>query len=188
MSVAQRSLQSVPWHRENPVADFIPYHVQIDDHTIKTRGGDYLQVIKLAGIAHESADCDDVTIWKEQLNGLLRNIASPQVCLWTTTVRRESTLFPAGQFDQPFDRELNDRYRAHVTRDKMMVNDLYLSIIYRPTANKVLRLFSRVESSRAVLRRQQLEAIDKLNDIVATALSALSRYGARLLSSRPKVF
>lgn len=44
------------WINENPVADFVPYSVQLDENTVKTTGGDYLQVLKIDGRAHESAD------------------------------------------------------------------------------------------------------------------------------------
>ena len=35
------------WQQENSVSEFIPYQTHIDEHTLKTRNGDYLQIIKL---------------------------------------------------------------------------------------------------------------------------------------------
>ncbi len=183
MTTQNRQVQDVPWHRENAVAEFIPYQAQVNENTVKTEGGDYLQVIKLEGVAHESADPEDVRIWKEQLNILLRNIASPQVSLWTNTVRRESTIFPGGGFSGDFDSGLNDKYQALVTQNKMMVNELYLSIIYRPAATKAIGLFSRLEKNKAVLAQQQHDAIEKLDEIVSVVLSSLNRYGPRVLST-----
>nr|WP_067297065.1 VirB4 family type IV secretion/conjugal transfer ATPase [Marinobacterium profundum] len=183
MTAEKRKVQEVPWHRENSVAEFIPYQAQINENTVKTQGGDLLQVIKLEGIAHESADPEDVEIWKEQLNLLLRNISSPQVALWTNTVRRESTVYPRGEFSGDFDKGLNDKYSAFITRDKMMVNELYLTIIYRPSANKALGFFSSLEKNKEVLNYQQAEAIEKLDEIVSNAVSSLSRYHPRILST-----
>ncbi|EJT4224709.1 VirB4 family type IV secretion/conjugal transfer ATPase [Vibrio alginolyticus] len=183
MTTEKRKVQEVPWHRENPVADFIPYHAQVNENTVKTQGGDYLQIIKLDGVAHESADPSDVEVWKEQLNILLRNISSPQVCLWTNTVRRESTVYPNGNFSGEFDSSLNEKYRKHVTQKQMMVNELYLTIVYRPTATKALGFFSKMEKNKEVLRHQQEEAIEKLDEIVSIAVSSLNRYAPRILST-----
>lgn len=183
MKAEKRKVQEVPWHRENSVAEFIPYHAQVNENTVKTQGGDYLQVIKLDGVAHESADPEDVAIWKEQLNILLRNISSPQVALWTNTVRRENTIFPGGEFSGDFDEGLNNKYSAYVTKNKMMVNELYLSIVYRPTATKAMGFFSKMEKNKAILNQQQFEAIEKLDEIVSIAASSLNRYGPRVLST-----
>lgn len=183
MKPERRSIKKVPWHRENAVSDFLPYQAQVDEHTVKTTGSDYLQTIKLEGVAHESADPDDVITWKSQINTFLRNIASPQVCLWTNTVRREYTVYPDGVYSGDFDQRLNARYRAHVTANRMMVNELYLTIIYRPAVTQVLGLFSKLEKDPDVLAHQDREAIEKLNEIVSITISALNRYGPRRLGT-----
>jgi len=57
-------------------------------NVVKTSFGDYLQVLRLAGASFESADEDSVNTWHELLNVLLRNVASPNIALWTHIVRR----------------------------------------------------------------------------------------------------
>ena len=47
-----------------------------------------LQVFRLAGASFESADDEQLNTWHERLNVLWRNIASPQVALWTHVIRR----------------------------------------------------------------------------------------------------
>lgn len=183
MKAQQRSTHDRQWSRENSVAEFIPYYVQVDEHSVKTRGGDYLQVIRLDGVAHESADPENVIIWKEQLNILLRNISSPQVCLWTNTVRCEENAYPRGDYVDPFDKQLNDKYRRHLSKTKMMVNNLYLTILYRPAATKTLSFLSKMEKNKAVLAQQQEEALEKLNDIVSIVTSSLNRYGPHRLGT-----
>ena len=41
------------WQQENSVSEFIPYHMHLDENTIKTQTGDYLQVYKLVGNHYE---------------------------------------------------------------------------------------------------------------------------------------
>ncbi|MDG4868608.1 VirB4 family type IV secretion/conjugal transfer ATPase (plasmid) [Guyparkeria sp. 1SP6A2] len=180
-AVTRKQIESQPWERENEAAEFIPYSALIDERTVKTEGGDLIQVIKLDGIAHEAADDDDLEILKEQINILLRNIATPQVSLWSTIIRREETIYPGGEFTDGFDRDLNEKYRAHVTRDRMMVNELYLSIIYRPESNAAGRWLRRLERNREVMKEQLAESVEKLDEIAAMACSSLDRYGTHVL-------
>jgi len=169
------------WERENPVADFVPYTVQLDEHSVKTQGGHYMQVIKLDGVAHESADPEDVLVWKNQINILLRNISSPQVCVWANTIRRETNTYPEGEFGWELDRNLNGKYRAHLAQKTMMVNELYLTVIYRQMATKAFGFISRMEKNHDVLNQQQREALEKLNEIVAIVTNSLNSYGPRIL-------
>ncbi len=82
------------FQRENSVSDFIPYQTLCDLQTVKTVNDEYLQVIKLQGIAHETQDAEQIELWKEQMNLLLRNIASPNVCLWSHVILDAAVFIP----------------------------------------------------------------------------------------------
>lgn len=170
------------WQQENSVSEFIPYSVQVDENTVKLKSGDFMQILKLDGRAHESADPEDIIIWKEQINNLLKNICSPQLSLWVNIVRRESGEYPTGEY-QPgtFSEHLNNKYKTHVTKNKMMVNELYLSVVYRPTVTKAEGLFQRLEKNKDVIERNRIEALEKLRNIVTMISNSLGAYGARLL-------
>lgn len=184
MNRIQSTATDERWQKENSVAEFIPYAAQVSENTVKTLSGDYIQVIQLDGLAHESADPENVVSWKDQLNALLKNISSPQICVWSTTVRREENQYPGGSFQDSFDGELNEQYRGSVlNKNKLMVNELYLSIMYRPAANAALGLFAKMEKNSDVIRRQQQEAIEKLNEVVSIVISSLNSYGPRVLGT-----
>ncbi len=117
------------WQRENTVSEHIPYQTLCDTHTVKTSNGEYLQVLKLQGIAHETQDPEQIEVFKEQINLLLRNIASPKVCLWSHLTRREHQVFPEGEFDCEFDRQLNHKYSEQICQSSLFINELYLTII-----------------------------------------------------------
>ena len=163
------------WQQENSVSEFIPYQTHVDEHTLKTRSGDYLQIIKLQGVAHESADPEQVLLWKEQLNLLLRNIASPNLCLWTHIIRREQKQFPEGEFTTEFDRKLNEKYAATVCQNQLMVNELYLSVIYR-VANPVRSWFSKRACNQEQLLAEQQQAINQLGEVMDTIMASLAVY------------
>lgn len=163
-------------NREIPSGAKLPYKAHLDRHTIKTDAGDFFQVIRVGGAAHESADVSDISMWRENLNTLLRNISSPNVAIWTHVVRREDNTYPDGVFKTRFCQTLNDKYRASFAKEKMLVNELYITVIYRPSF-KVPGLFaSFVKQSPEALREANLDAIDKLNDITRTVMEGMSRY------------
>lgn len=163
-------------NREKAFGSKLPYRALLDQHTLKTDGGDFLQIIRIGGAAHESADISDINLWRDNLNVLLRNIASPSVALWTHTVRRETNSYPNGDFKTPFCAALNDKYRNSFANEKMLVNELYVTVIYRPLFKVPGALSPFIKQSEAELREITLDAIDKLNDITRTIVEGMSRY------------
>src|ERR1700756_2779828 len=74
--------------RERAAAEHIPYTAHVSATIVKTSCGDYLQAFRLGGVSFESADDEQLNTWHERLNILWRNIASPNVALWTHVIRR----------------------------------------------------------------------------------------------------
>lgn len=168
---------------ELPFSVNIPFSAHIARDTIKNHTGDYLRVFKLEGIAHESADDDEINTWHEQLNLLLRNIASPHVAVWTTIVRRIESDYPGGDFAPGFAKDLDAAYRDRcVSGERLLVNELYITVLYRPVPSKAERLFSRMDSSdKKALQEQQQAAIEKLNELSEVLNKSLERYAPELL-------
>ncbi len=106
--------------QEEATSCFIPYSSHVTRHAVKLANGDYIQVLRLQGAAHESADADDINVWHEQLNGFMRNIASPNVAVWSHVVRREYGEYPGGQFPAGFCHTLNEKYRRHMAGERML--------------------------------------------------------------------
>ncbi len=170
------------WAKENPIADHVPYSAQIDQHTVKTDAGDYLQVVRVDGFAHESADDQDINICGEHLNQLFKNIAGPDVAIWTHIIRKEENTFPAGDFEPGFAGALNSKYRSHLEQTKMMVNKLYVSLVYRPNPVKVVRLFAKLEKkSPEDQADEQQAALERLNEIAAIVVQSLGHFSPHRL-------
>ncbi|MDQ0044318.1 VirB4 family type IV secretion/conjugal transfer ATPase [Variovorax boronicumulans] len=164
--------------REAVAAAMIPLSAHVDAHVARTRAGDYVQTLLLAGASFESADDDDINSWQERLNVLLRNIASPNLALWTHVIRRRETGYPAGRTVPGFADEIEQRYRRKMAGERLMVNELYLSVVFRPQptriGNAALRLFRRAdpEGAQAELR----DALDACAKLRQELLAALERY------------
>ncbi len=158
-------------------SDRIPYAAQLTPTVVHCVGGEYVQVLRLRGLAFESADDESINTWHARLNVLWRNIASPQVALWMHVIRQPGAKYPPGEFPSGFARDLNARYRERLSGDSLYVNDLYLSLVYRPTVTRAQRAVFDVFSNRsatdtALERADSLDACQKLLETVRTSLSA----------------
>lgn len=175
--------------REVGTEAFIPYTSLVTKNVVKLASGAYIQTMKLQGAAHESADIQDINAWHDQLNGWMKNMASPNVALWTHIVRREFNDYPEGEFDEgSFVAHLNEKYRARMADTRMLVNELYFTIVYQPQANRATRLldtvFSKLGTRRAAdLVDQQADELETCRELASTALAALDRYDPELLGT-----
>ena len=99
-----------------PTADRIPYSAHVTASIVRTWNGDYLQTFRLAGASFESADDVALNAWHQRLNVLWRNLAAPEVALWSHVIRRRETAYPPGKFPPGFAADLNARSRSHLRR------------------------------------------------------------------------
>lgn len=178
---------SLPFSREAkkevPSKSFIPYTGHVTENTVRTASGDLVFVIRVQGAAHESADARDINAWHEQLNGYMRNIASPKVAIWQTLIRREYEAFPDGEFEPGFCADLNTKYQAHVKTSKTYVNELYVSVVYRPEPLQAARFMSKIIPTSTESRSEKLaDDLEAVEQLVTASLTALDRYEPELLS------
>lgn len=167
---------------EEATSSFIPYSNHVTQNVVKMVNGDYMNVIRVQGAAHESADARDINIWHEQLNNLMRNIASSKVALWSNVVRREYQEYPGGEFKPGFCQDLNDKYRDHMGSRRLYVNELYVTIVYRPQPVKVAKVLDLFGSKKPTeLAAQQNDDLEALRAYTGAALAALDRYEPELL-------
>jgi type IV secretion system protein VirB4 len=161
-----------------PTADRIPYSAHVTASIVRTWNGDYLQTFRVAGASFESADDVALNAWHQRLNVLWRNIAAPEVALWTHVIRRRETAYPPGSFRPGFAADLNAKYRKRIAGETLMVNELYLSLLYRPAPGTAqgltLKALTSAHSREAALERaSSIEVCDKL---AGTVLAALEPY------------
>lgn len=155
----------------------IPYTHHVTEQIVKTPSG-YVMAFKVEGIGFENADDDQLNNWHERLNVFYRNIAKPNISIWHTVVRHRENTYPDGQFEPGFAGDLNEKYRQRIAQETLMVNDLYIALVYRPQPSQVgktaLRFLNSV--SKDTLRQEQEEALDECQKLQQHAMTALSRY------------
>jgi type IV secretion system protein VirB4 len=167
---------------ETPVSQYVPYSHHVSDTIISTKGAEYLSVWKFEGRAHQAASDDDLFQWLDELNNLVKGIGTENVSFWTHVVRRRVYEYPDSEFNNVFCRQLDAKYRESFTGYNLMVNDLYITIVFRPVADKVLSFFAKKEKETPQQKQERQErCISALNDINRTFGKALRSYGPELL-------
>ena len=84
--------RSTVLRRELTATERIPYSAHVAPRVIRTEFGDYLQAFRLGGASFESKDDAELNNYHERLNVLWRNIASPNVAIWTHVIRRRAEI------------------------------------------------------------------------------------------------
>src|ERR1700693_1213296 len=166
-------------------AERVAYTAQLSSTVVRTSLLDYVQVFRCTGVSFESADDAQLNSWHERLNILWRNIASPNVALWTHVIRRREATPWQGTAADGFAAALLDKYRERLAREVLMVNELYLSVVYRPAAGIAAGLIARALSgSRRELPQDDTEAaLEACAQLAQTIGASLARYEPQLLGS-----
>ena len=156
----------------------IPYTAHVAPGVVRTACGDYLQVFRLGGASFESADADQLNVWHEKLNVLWRNVAAPGIALWSHVIRRRDTLRSPEAASGGFATMLNEKYRRRLADEVLMVNELYLALLYRPSLARTAGLLSGVvtrlrPASARLEAAAPLEACRKLAQVF---IASLERY------------
>lgn len=112
---------------ENPLTRFVPFSSLLSDHDVITRGGDFLRVWRLDGVAFECADDYLVTERHEALCSLLRNLSGGQWAIWTHRLHRKIQDALTDPAEEGFAKDLSKAYQAHLNQRAMMSNELYLT-------------------------------------------------------------
>ena len=172
--------------QEKDVADFLPYTRHVDAATLATKNNGLLQVIKLEGFPFETADEETLDGLKEVRNTLTIGLASARHILYHHLIRRRVPADIGGQFSG-FAAEVDAAWQRRLTRRRLYVNDLYLTLLRRPAPGVVgivdwfTGLFTAGDISRA--EQARAESLRELSDATNNIISTLARYKPRLLTT-----
>jgi type IV secretion system protein VirB4 len=180
---------AVALRRERSAAERIPYSAHVAPNVIRTDFGDYLMAFRLGGASFECGDDEELNNWHERLNVLWRNIASPSVALWTHIVRRRAAEggLPASSVpcnaNSRFATLLHERYQRRLGDETLMVNELYLALLYRPVPGMASGWLARVlaRSQKGAARAELADAIDACEKLALTLAASLARYEPEML-------
>jgi type IV secretion system protein VirB4 len=164
-------------------ARHIPYSAHVAENVVRTVFGDYVQVLRLGGASFESADDAYLNTLNERLNILWRNIGSPNVSLWAQVIRRRECGSPFYKPEAGFAFHLATKYRARLAHETLMVNELFLALLYRPVASATTGMAARLLSrgQPGASRLELMDALDACAKLSQTLRASLAHYDPELL-------
>lgn len=170
--------------RETPAGTHLPYARHIDETTIELRNGYLMQTLRLDGFLFETADTDELNYRAELRDALLRSVGSSRFAIYHNVVRRRAETTLEARFPDEFSRKLDAAWRERIAGKQMYVNDLFLTIVRRPSSGKVGWLerlrgaTSATVTDRAARRAAERRALQAATDTIKATLGA---YGPRQL-------
>jgi type IV secretion system protein VirB4 len=169
--------------RETLMAKNVPYEMHLTPSIISTTTGEFLCVLRIAGAAFECADDDVINNRHTRLNRILMSLADPRVTIWQHVVRREEDQYPEGLFPPGYANELNERYKAKVTSERLMINELYLTLVLRPFRNRTEGVLASLFASRDAteVKKTRESMVAELDQLASDLIASLGHYEAERL-------
>ncbi|OFA00198.1 VirB4 family type IV secretion system protein [Duganella sp. HH101] len=174
---------------EATCADHVPFGALVAPDLVRLRRtGDYLATWRLDGITFETADIAYIAERKEALHNFWRSLGGGHYALWQHKLRREVHERLSGVYDNAFADRFSRDYNASLdgatARNRQMVTELYMSVIYRPAPSGVSRMLNRLAGqSRSARQAIEQEHLAIMEDLDQRLRSSLRRYGPERLGA-----
>ena len=162
---------------DTPISEFLPFSSHVSPTVLKTTGGDFLLVWRLDGLPFVGREAWDLEHRHSTFNRMLQTLRAPDfvnVAFWVHDVRRRFRLKDESQFGQPFNQQLSDAYFDSLSTQKLMGNELYLTMLYRPIVSG--KRFVEKSSNVGQLQAQQDQAVAKLLELAGNVEAVLKDY------------
>ncbi|TBR08332.1 MAG: VirB4 family type IV secretion/conjugal transfer ATPase, partial [Lysobacter sp.] len=162
---------------DTPISEFIPLSTHVSPTILKTTGGDYLLVWHLGGLPFVGREEWEIEHRHNTFNRLLQSLRAPDfanVAFWAHDVRRRRRIEGRSQFRQAFNQALSDAYFESLSSQKIMQNELYLTMVYRPVVTGKRMIEKSGDASR--LQAEQDEAIAKVQELAGNVEAVLKDY------------
>lgn len=162
---------------EAPISDFIPISTHVSPTVLKTTGGDFLLVWRLGGLPFVGREEWELEHRHNTFNRMLQTLRAPDfvnVAFWVHDIRRRRRLKSHGSFDQLFNQQMSDAYFQTLSTQKLMQNELYLTMIYRPIVGGRRLVEKSADIGR--LEAEQTQSVEKVLELAGNVEAVLKDY------------
>ncbi|WHO94247.1 VirB4 family type IV secretion/conjugal transfer ATPase [Xanthomonas campestris] len=162
---------------DSPIGEFVSISTHVAPSVVKTTGGDYLLIWHLAGLPFVGRDEFELEQRHNTFNRLLQTLRAPDfanIAFWVHDVRRRRKIGTGGRFKQSFNQTLSDEYYAALSSQKIMQNELYFSMIYRPVVTGRRLVEKSVNPDK--IRAEEEQAISKIVELATNVEAVLKDY------------
>lgn len=168
---------------DTPIGEFIPLSTHVAPSIVKTTGGDYLLTWNLNGLPFVGREEWEIEHRHNTFNRMLQTLRAPDfvnVAFWVHDVRRKRHIKQHSKFDQAFNQALSDAYFDALSSQRIMQNELFLTMLYRPVVSGK-RLVEK-SSNTDRLQSEQDQAIAKTQELAGNVEAVLKDYAPYRLS------
>jgi type IV secretion system protein VirB4 len=162
---------------DTPIAEFIPLSSHVSPSVVKTTGGDYLLTWHLGGLPFVGREEWEIEHRHNTFNRMLQTLRAPDyvnVAFWVHDVRRRRRVSDNSKFDHVFNQDLSDTYFDALSSQKLMQNELYLTMLYRPVVGG--KGFIEKSADTARLQSEQDQAVAKIQELAGNVEAVLKDY------------
>ncbi|MFC4765250.1 VirB4 family type IV secretion/conjugal transfer ATPase [Dyella koreensis] len=160
-----------------PISELIPLSTHVSPTVVKTTGGDFLMVWRLGGLPFVGREEWDIEHRHNTFNRMLQTLRAPDfvnVAFWVHDLRRRRRIKDKSRFGQAFNQSLSDAYFHALSTQKLMQNELYLTMIYRPVVSG--KRFAEKTSEVSQLEAEQAHAISTIQELAGNVEAVLKDY------------
>lgn len=164
------------------IADFVPYSSHVSPTVIKTTGGDYLMTWFLGGLPFVGREEWELEHRHNTFNRMLQTLRAPDyvnVAFWVHDIRRKGSISGNARYRQRFNQELSDAYYGSLSGQRVMLNELYLTLIYRPITGG--KAFVEKTDDISKLRAMEEQAVAKVMELASNVEAVLKDYSPQRL-------
>lgn len=167
---------------DTSIAEFIPLSSHVSPHVVKTTGGDFLITWRLDGLPFVGREEGELEHRHNTFNRMLQTLRAPDfvnVAFWVHDVRRRGREDLKSHYQHVFNQQLSDEYFERLSTQKIMRNELFMTMIYRPivTGKKFVEKSANIER----LQAEQDQAIGKITELAGNVEAVLKDYAPTLL-------
>ena len=162
---------------DTPISEFIPLSSHVSPTVVKTTGGDYLLTWNLGGLPFVGREEWELEHRHNTFNRMLQTLRAPDfvnVAFWVHDVRRKRRITSNSRFNQKFNQDLSDGYFASLSSQKLMQNELYLTMMFRPVVSGKRMVEKSSNTDR--LKSEQDDAITKVLELAGNVEAVLKDY------------
>ena len=160
-----------------PISEFITLSTHVSPTVLKTTGGDFMMTWRLGGLPFVGREEWEIEHRHNSFNRMLQTLRAPDfvnVAFWVHDIRRRRRLDDHSRFEHAFNQQLSDAYYEALSAQKLMQNELYLTMIYRPhvTGKRMVEKSSEISH----LESEQSQAIAKVLELAGNVEAVLKDY------------
>ncbi|MGE7136126.1 VirB4 family type IV secretion/conjugal transfer ATPase [Luteibacter sp. NPDC031894] len=162
---------------DTPIATHITLSSHVSPTVVKTTGGDFLLVWRLDGLPFVGREEWEIEHRHNTFNRMLQTLRAPDypnVAFWVHDIRRRRPIRDSSKFGQPFNQELSEAYYRSLSGQKLMQNELYLTMIYRPVVEGKRWMEKSGDTDR--LQQEQNQAVATVLELAGNIEAVLKDY------------